>query len=67
MTVRSQEIRGLSDEDLTRELESSQRELLNLRMRLATRQLANTSQIRVARKNIARLLTIMQERQMEAP
>jgi large subunit ribosomal protein L29 len=67
MTVRSQEIRGLSDEDLTRELESSQRELLNLRMRLATRQLANTSQIRVARKNIARLLTIMRERQMEAP
>ena len=67
MTVRSQEIRGLSDEDLTRELESSQRELLNLRMRLATRQLTNTSQIRVARKNIARLLTIMRERQMEAP
>lgn len=67
MTVRSQEIRGLSDEDLTRELESSQREMLNLRMRLATRQLANTSQIRVARKNIARLLTIMRERQMEAP
>lgn len=65
--MRSQEIRGLSDEDLTRELESSQRELLNLRMRLATRQLANTSQIRVARKNIARLLTIMRERQMEAP
>ena len=64
--MRAQEMRELSDQDLRQELENSHRELLNLRFRLATKQMANTSQPRVVRKNVARLHTIMRERQLGA-
>jgi large subunit ribosomal protein L29 len=56
-------MRELTDQELSRELESSYKEILNLRIRLATKQLTNTSQIRIARKNTARLNTIIRERQ----
>ena len=60
------EIRELSDLELQREINGSYRELLNLRFRLATKQLSNTSQIRVAKRNIARLNTVARERQLGA-
>ena len=62
--MRAHEVRELDDQDLSKELEDSYKELLNLRFRLATKQLTNTSQIRTAKKNIARLNTIMRERQL---
>jgi large subunit ribosomal protein L29 len=58
-------MRELTDQELSRELESSYKEILNLRIRLATKQLTNTSQIRIARKNTARLNTIIRERRAE--
>ena len=61
--MRAHEIRQLSDKELQKEVEDSYKELLNLRFRVATKQLANTAQIRIARKNIARLNTVAQERQ----
>lgn len=61
--MRAHEMRELTDQELSRELESSYKEILNLRIRLATKQLTNTSQIRIARKNTARLNTIIRERQ----
>ena len=61
--MHAHEIRQLSDEELQKELEDSYRELLNLRFRVATKQLGNTAQIRIARRNIARLNTIAGERQ----
>ena len=61
--MRPHEIRQLSDTELQKEIEDSYKELLNLRFRVATKQLANTAQIRIARKNIARLNTVAQERQ----
>ena len=64
--MRAREIRELGDQDLRKELENSHKELLNLRFRLATKQVANTSQPRTVKKNIARLHTIMRERQMGA-
>ena len=48
--MRAHEMRELTDQELSRELESSYKEILNLRIRLATKQLTNTSQIRIARK-----------------
>jgi large subunit ribosomal protein L29 len=60
--MRVSEIRALSDQELARELESSLKELLNLRFRHATRQLSNTAQIGVAKKKIARLKTVTWER-----
>ncbi len=61
--MRAHEIRQLSDTELQKDIEDSYKELLNLRFRVATKQLANTAQIRIARKNIARLNTVAQERQ----
>lgn len=58
------EIRNLSDQQLREELEASYKELMNLRFRAATNQLTDTNQPRETRKNIARLLTAMREREL---
>jgi large subunit ribosomal protein L29 len=63
--VRAYDIRELSDEDLAKELDNSHRELLNLRFRIATKQLTNTAEVRIVRKKIARLNTVIRERQLE--
>ena len=58
------EIRGMSDQDLADRLDSSKQELMKPRERFATRQLEDTSQVRQVKRDIARLLTIQQERQL---
>ncbi len=58
------DLRGLSDPDLTEELENSQRALMNLRFRSATMQLSDVHAIRKARRRIARINTIMREREL---
>ena len=62
--MRIQEIRALSSEELKNQLDESYRELLNLRFRLATRQLVNQHEIRNVRKRVARIKTIMREREL---
>ncbi len=56
------EIRSLTDDQLTDELNKTYRELMNLRFRAATNQLVDTNEPRRTRKDIARLLTVMRER-----
>lgn len=63
--MRVQEIRQMSDEEIQQELDNSQREMMNLRFRHATRQLTNTSEIGIARKTIARLKTVARERELQ--
>ena len=58
------DIRAMTDDDLQDELDSTQRELMNLRFRTATMQLANVNEIGKARKRIARIYTIMREREL---
>ncbi|UCH42629.1 MAG: 50S ribosomal protein L29 [Dehalococcoidales bacterium] len=58
------EIRALKSEDLVRQLESAHQELFDLRFRLATKQLVNHRQIRAVKKNIARMKTVMREREL---
>lgn len=58
------EIRILSDEELVKRLEDTRQELFNLRIRAATRQLASNQEIIKAKKTIARMLTIMREREL---
>ena len=58
------EVRELSDAELAAGLEEAHRELFNLRMRHATRQLENHQALRRARKQIARLKTIQAERRL---
>ena len=58
------DVRALSDVDLQRELESGYRELFNLRIRLATKQLTNHREVRNVKRNLARLKTIAREREL---
>ncbi len=56
------ELRARTDEELTGELEEAHQALFNLRFQAATRQLADVSQVRAARKRIARIKTLLNER-----
>ncbi len=58
------DLRALVDEDLATELEEANRELMNLRFRVATMQLANVTQVKRVRKRIARINTILTEREL---
>ncbi len=58
------EIRALTDEQLGEELEKTNRELMDLRFRAATNQLPDTNLPKSVRKSIARLRTVMREREL---
>lgn len=62
--MKIQEIRDLSLGDLEKKLSESYRELFNLRFRLATRQLLNYHEIRNTKKKIARIKTIIREKEL---
>jgi len=62
--LRVGEIRALTSEELKKQLDESYRELFNLRFRLATKQLTNYNEIRNVRKRIARIKTILREREL---
>ena len=57
--------RTLSEQELVEELASARRHLYDLRFQLATRQLTDYSQISQTRKDIARLLTVRTERELD--
>jgi large subunit ribosomal protein L29 len=58
------DLRALTDAELAEELEESQRGLMNLRFRDATMQLANVREIKKTRTRIARINTLIRERQL---
>lgn len=58
------EIRVLSDVELIKRLEESHQELFNLRFRATTRQLINHREIPSVRKRIARIKTVIREREL---
>jgi large subunit ribosomal protein L29 len=58
------EIRNLTDEQLGSELDSSFRELMNLRFRLSTRQIDSPKELKNVKKTIARVKTVMRQRGM---
>ena len=60
--MKASEIRGKNGEDLQKELEALLRAQFGLRMQLATQQLANTSQLKKLRRDIARVRTVMKEK-----
>ncbi len=62
--MKVEEIRALSPEELAKQLEAAHEELFNLRFRLATKQLVNHREIRRVKKEIARLKTIIREREL---
>ena len=58
------DLRGLEDERLVEELRKAKEELFNLRFQSATGQLENHSRLRAVRKDIARIYTVMREREL---
>lgn len=62
--MKVEEIRRLSNEELWKRLEETHQELFNLRFRLATRQLVNHREIPKVKKKIARIKTILTEREL---
>jgi large subunit ribosomal protein L29 len=64
--TRVAEFRDLGDQELLERLESNKEELFNLRFQLATGQLDNPMRIKQVRYDVARLLTVLRERQIEA-
>lgn len=62
--MKIEEIRALNEQGLAKQLEEARRELFNLRVRLATRQLVNHREIPKVKRKIARIMTIMMEKEL---
>ena len=58
------EFRALSRDELVKQLQEAHQELFNLRFRLETRQLVNHREIPKVKKKIARLNTIIREKEL---
>jgi large subunit ribosomal protein L29 len=62
--LKASEIRVLNNEELLTKLTEAREELFNLRFRLATRQLGNHREIPRMKKRIARIETILREKEL---
>jgi len=58
------DLRGLLDEELVIKLRESKEELFNLRFQSATGQLDNNARLRTVKHDIARIYTVMREREL---
>jgi large subunit ribosomal protein L29 len=65
MAIKTQEIRDLPTEELVQKLAETKEELFNLRFQNATGQLDNYSRLGELRRDVARLLTVLRERDIE--
>lgn len=65
MNRKTSELRDLSDVELTNKLNETHRELFNLRFQHFTRQLANYKRLEQVRHDIARIKTIVRERELQ--
>lgn len=63
--MKAQELREMTQAELAQTLEDLNREMVNLRFQLATRQLDNFSRLEQVRRDIARTKTIIRERELE--
>ena len=64
--MQPEQIRNLSQTEVARQLDESYQELFNLRFQYSTGQLKNTARLGQVRREIARLRTIMRERELAA-
>jgi len=61
--LRASQLRNLNEEDLEERLAEARQELFNLRFQSATGALENTTRLRLAKREIARILTVRHERE----
>jgi len=62
--TKTAELRELDDEGLLDKLREAKEELFNLRFQAATGQLENNTRLKIVRKDIARIYTLMREREL---
>jgi large subunit ribosomal protein L29 len=60
------ELRDMSDTELQEHIRTARRELFGLRFQHATGELDNTSRLNLAKREVARVLTILHEREINA-
>ncbi|OES45946.1 50S ribosomal protein L29 [Domibacillus iocasae] len=63
--MKANEIRELTTAEVEQQVKSLKEELFNLRFQLATGQLENTARIREVRKAIARMKTVIRQREID--
>ena len=61
--MRARDLRDLSDAELEQKLAETRHELFNLRFQAATGALENAARLRLAKREIARILTVRHERE----
>jgi large subunit ribosomal protein L29 len=66
MPNKTTELRELPDEELLVRIDASKEELFNLRFQLATGQLDNPTRLKEVRHEVARIFTVLREREIEA-
>ena len=64
--MKGNEFKNMTDVELTKKLQELKSELFNLRFQLATGQLANPQRIRECKKDVARVKTLLCERELKA-
>ncbi|WP_100012655.1 50S ribosomal protein L29 [Lentibacillus sediminis] len=62
--MKANEIRDLTTAEIEQNVKSLKEELFNLRFQLATGQLENTARLREVRKTIARMKTVVRQREL---
>jgi large subunit ribosomal protein L29 len=61
------ELRALDDTELLRRVDEARREVFGLRFRHATGELENTAALRTAKRELARVLTVARQRDIDVP
>ena len=62
--MKTSDIRALSDEEMKKQLDEAEKEMLDLRFKLATKQLVNHRQIPALRRKIAQINTVIREKEL---
>ena len=62
--MQAREIRAMATEEIQRKLNEAQEELFNLRFQWSTRQLKDTNRLTQVKRDIARLKTILRDREL---
>jgi large subunit ribosomal protein L29 len=62
ISLRARDLRDLTDDELEQRLTDTRQELFNLRFQAATGALENTARVRLAKREIARILTVRHDR-----
>ncbi|TAN23384.1 MAG: 50S ribosomal protein L29 [Actinomycetota bacterium] len=62
--AKAAELRNMSEDELESKLSASQAELFNLRFQIATSQLSDVARIRLLKREVARIRTLLREREL---